>query len=281
MSPSRDALSRYPRPVALGAAGRSALHFFSFFDPKIPIYTDIRYFVYFAWRIAEGAVPHSELFDNKTFGSHFVSAFFYRIGNALGVDELQTMRLACLAVCGLAGWGVYLVFRRLDGGRAVGGLLGLLAYLAFGFLGSLAAIGPFPKLFMPVLALVAALLVRRERWLWAGAMGGLAFMDWQIGALVWLAAFISAGLQAKRKRRALARVFLGGLVGIAPFVVYYALAGGLQEAAQQTIAASFFRGEQSMAQSSELLRWTRIRDVLGSVTRSPGTPSSGSWSSAA
>ena len=250
--------SRRQAVLAAGAAALSALHFASFFDPKLPIYTDIRYFVYFAWRMAHGGVPHLELFDNKTFGSHAVAAVFYRVGHALGVDELMTIRLCCLAVCALGGGLIFVVFRRFDEGRSVAGFLGLFAYLGFGFIGAFTAIGNFPKLFMPVLALVAALLVRRDRWFWAGVMGGLAFLDWQIGVLVGVGAGAAALLDGERRWRSLFFVLLGGVCCLIPVVLYYVANDAFDVALQQTVLASLSRAEDTL---SRFTTWDRVMKV--------------------
>ena len=45
------------RLFAAAALALSSVHFASFFDRQLPIYTDIRYFLYFAWQMAEGAIP--------------------------------------------------------------------------------------------------------------------------------------------------------------------------------------------------------------------------------
>ena len=50
----------------LGAVAICAAHFGSFEIFSRPLVTDIRYYVYFSWRVAEGAVPHVDFFGNKT-----------------------------------------------------------------------------------------------------------------------------------------------------------------------------------------------------------------------
>ena len=52
---------------ALAAAVLICIVHFSTFDiGRLPIVTDIRYFLYFSWQVAEGAVPHLDYFENKT-----------------------------------------------------------------------------------------------------------------------------------------------------------------------------------------------------------------------
>ena len=148
------------------------LHFSSFDYRNAPLVTDARYYVYFAWRINEGDVLHADLFDNKTQLTSYAGALLYALGDGLGVDPLMAIRLGYLALSALGGMLVFVAFRRLAG--SVAGLLALLAYTSFGFLGLMASIGNLPKLWMPIAASAAALLVHRSRWFWAGLAGGLS-----------------------------------------------------------------------------------------------------------
>jgi hypothetical protein len=254
---------RSNRLFALLALLLSAAHFASFFDPERSIATDIRYFLYFAWRIAEGAVPHLDLFDNKTFLASFAGALFYRVGSWLGVEPLHAIRVACLAISALGGAFVFAVFRRLAGGSQVAGFLGLLAHLAFPFLAAVPAIGNFPKLIMGAAAPAMVLLVHDRRWFAAGLLGAIAFMDWQIGALVWLGAFVGALTHGAGRSAAALRVVAGGFAGMVPFLVYYAAHGALAIAFQQTIVASFFRGSTSLGGTTLASRIDRISGWVG------------------
>ena len=105
----------------------SIAHFATFFDPERSIVGDLSYFLYFAWRISEGAIPHLDLFDNKTFLASYAGALLYRLGDGLGVDPLATIRAGYLGLCALGGPLAFLVFRRLGGRDPVAGLLGFFA----------------------------------------------------------------------------------------------------------------------------------------------------------
>jgi len=240
----------------------SAAHFATFFDPERSIVGDLSYFLYFAWRISEGAIPHLDLFDNKTFLASYAGALLHRLGDALGVDPLTTIRAGYLGLCALGGPLAFLVFRRLGDRDPVAGLLGFFAYLSFGLVGALAAVGNVPKLIMALCAPAMALLVQDRRWLAAGFVGAVAFLDWQVGALVWGAAFAGALAHGAPRSRACLRVVLGGALGVAPLTAWYALHGALRIAFDQTIAASWFRAVASFGDASKARPVFRILDQV-------------------
>ncbi len=217
-------------------------HFSSFDYRDQALVTDVRYYVYFAWRVTEGDVPHRDYFDNKTQLASLTGALLHRLGEGLGADPLGAMRVGYLGLTAAGGMLAYLIHRRLGGDRCAAGLLGLLAYCSFGLLGTLASVGNTPKLLMALGASAAALLACRGRWFWAGVVGALSFMDWQIGALVWLSAFVTAWVFGRPRGRATLAVVGGGAAGMAPFLLYFATQGALREAVAQTIVASFVRG---------------------------------------
>jgi hypothetical protein len=243
----------------LAAIALLAVHFSNFDFRDQPIVTDARYYLYFAWQLGEGAVVHRDLFDNKTQLTSYVGAGLFALARAVGTDPLRTIRVGYLAITALAGLLSFFVFRRLGGGSGTAGLLATIAWCAFGFLGTMAAIGNLPKLWMGVAALVTALLVDRRRWILAGIAGSLAFMDWQIGVVAWLGAFVSAlALGRDRGWRPALEVAAGGAAGLAPFLLYYALTGALGATIDQVIAASFFRGTEVAGNSSLARRLASI-----------------------
>ncbi len=247
---------------SLAALVISALHFASFFDLEQSVLTDIRYFLYFAQRIAAGAVPHLDLFDNKTFLASFVGAFFYRFGELLGVDPLQSIRIGYLALSAWGGLLCFWIFRRLGRGSSLAGFLGLFAALSFGFLGAFAAIGNSPKILMNLCGLAMILAVARQQWFLAGLLGALAFMDWQVGALVGIAALAAAWTSGPGRTLATPQVMLGGAVGLAPFGIYYAAQGALGQALYQTLTLSLARGSTQLAETTLGTRLGRMDFVV-------------------
>jgi hypothetical protein len=255
---------RRAAPAAL-AGLLCALHFSSF-DPRAqPITSDVRYFLYFAWQTAEGAVPHRDLFDNKTQLATFAGAALHALGVGLGVPPILAIRAGYLALAALGGALQFPLLRRLCGGSAVAGLLGTLGYLSFGFIGFLPSVGNVPKLWMGTLAPAVALLAGRGRWFAAGAAGALAFMDWQIGALAWLGAAAAAARYGAPRGRACLRVCAGGAAGIAPFAVYFAAQGALDDAIGQVVFDSWERGGAAVAGGSLADRVARLSRAVASA----------------
>ena len=253
------------RAAALGtlvAALLITLHIASFDIFHQPIVTDIRYFLYFSARTAHGAVPHRDFFDNKTQLSTLVGALLYGVGHLAGVDPLYAIRAGYLGFAATTGLLLFAIHRRLAGGRIVPGLIALLAYCGFALLGVLPSIGNIPKMLMALFAAAGALAVGRRRWLLAGAAGTLAFMDWQIGALVGLGVGCAALLDSKHPVRAILGVACGAALVAAGFLAYFAAHGALGATYAQTIGASLARGSSSLAQETIPQRCVRIIEEL-------------------
>ncbi|MSR61996.1 MAG: hypothetical protein EXS08_06085 [Planctomycetes bacterium] len=239
-----------------------AWHLASFDITTLPIVSDVRFYLYFAWRVCAGAVPHRDFFDHKTQLASFVGAGLQGLGGALGVDPLLAIRAGYLALAGATGLLAYAVQRRLAYGSALAGGLGALAYCSFGLLGLLPATGCVPKELVALCASGAALLAHRQRWLAAGALGALAALDWQIGALAWLGVFLAAALCAEDRRRAALRVVAGGALGVLPYFAYFALHGALGAALTQSIGGSLDRSAGTQARDSFGARLERIGHLV-------------------
>ncbi|MEW6270274.1 MAG: hypothetical protein AB1689_13365 [Thermodesulfobacteriota bacterium] len=233
------------------------------FDPtQQPIVTDVRYYVYFAERIVDGAVPHRDYFDNKTQLAALAGAAFDAGGRTLGVEPLLAMRVGYLALTALAALLLFAIQRRLFDGSCVAGLLGMLAYLGFSLLGFLPALGPLPKLLMGVLASAAALLAMRGAWLLAGACGALAFLDWQIGALAGIAVLAAALAERDGRGRAVVRTVLGGAAVLAGSCAWLAWQGALGAAYRQVVVTSLARGSTALAKKGFAERVEQIGESI-------------------
>ena len=238
-----------------------AVHFSSFDLSNQPLVTDVRFFVYFAWQVTDGAVPHLDYFENKTQLASFAGALFHGLGDLAGVDPLMTIRLGYLTLAGLGGLLSFFVFRRLGAGSRVVAGLGVLAYCSFGLLGLLPAIGNIPKLLMALGGTSAALLAYRRRWFWAGVAASLAFMDWQVGGLAGIAVLVAAAVHGVPRAQSLGRAVAGGVAGLAPFILFYLANGALAATVRQVIGSSLFRGTAAMGQRGPIDRLGKIGEV--------------------
>lgn len=257
---SRTPISRLGEGLAAFAI---SLAHFAFFDPfRVPLWTDVRYFVYFAWRVSEGATPYLDLFDPKTPLSMFVGALLYQLGTWLGTDPVIAIRIGYLLLASIGGWLSFEVMRAIGGGRLSAGALGLLAYCSFGALGELPAIGNVPKLLMALGAAATGLLCMKGRFVAAGVFGALAFLDWQIGITAWFGAAAAAGVYGRPRSRAILHVALGGALGLAPFVTFFVGHGGLAAFFDQALFAAFFRGTEFSIRRSLLEHLERVGQIV-------------------
>ena len=252
---------RFNRCLLL-AALLALVHLARFDVTQQPIVTDVRYYVYFAERKVDGAIPHRDYFDNKTQLATLAGAAFDAGGRALGVEPLLAMRVGYLALTGLAALLLFAIHRRLFGGSCIAGLLGMLAYLGFSLLGFLPAIGPLPKLLMGILASAAALLALRGWWLLAGTCGAVAFLDWQIGALAGIAVLVAALLEHERRTSAVGRTVAGGAAGLAAFCLWLAWHGALGAAYRQVVSTSLARGSSALAKKTFVERVAQIAESV-------------------
>jgi hypothetical protein len=262
-----------PGPARLAAAAAlslAAVRFASYPLADHPVATDVRHFLYYAARIARGALPHADFFENKPALAFFVGAALHRAGEALGVDPLLSVRVGYVMLAALGGLLVAAVHRRLAGGCPVSGLLALAAYCGFPLIGGLPCIGNVPKLLMALGASAAALFAFRGRWLLAGLAGGLAMQDWQVGGLV-IAGAALAGWLSREGKRAVGQVLAGAALALLPLLVYYTAKGALGPLFEQTLLASVFRGVSTAQSRGVVADWPRRFQMIVS------NPYSNAW----
>jgi hypothetical protein len=72
-----------------------------------------------------------------------------------------------------------------------------------------------------------------------------------VGALVWAAAFAGALANGAPRSRACLRVILGGILGVAPLAIWYALHGALRSAFEQTFASAWSRAAATFGDASK------------------------------
>lgn len=244
------------------AALVALVHFSRFDVRQSPLVTDVRFYVYFAPLVADGAVPHRDYFDNKTQLAAFAGAAFVRTGRALGADPLLAMRIGYLGLSCVAALLFFQIQRRLYGGSCVAGLLGMACYLGFSLLGFLPAIGPLPKLLMGICAALAALLARAGWWTAAGAIGAVAFWDWQIGALAGLGVFTAALCERDGRLRATLRTACGGAAVLLAGGAWFAWHGAFGVTWRQVVLTSLARGETALARKTLAARIPQILETV-------------------
>ena len=259
--PGRDAAQRFALALAIVVLGA---HFASFDIVETPLVTDVSYYVYFAWRVAQGAIPHLDFFAAKTELAALLGGALLKLGGAFG-HPLMLLRAGFLGLAAIAGLLVYFIHARISPRSAVSGLLGVLAYCAFPLLGFLPSIGVIPKLLVAIGASAMGLCVYRGWWFAAGLAGALAFMDWQIGALAAVAAFAAALFSGVGHLRAALAVAAGSLTGLGAFATYFAANGALQAAFRQTLLATFAGGAARFGQAGPLDRWEHVTRLVQSA----------------
>ena len=112
------------------------------------------------------------------------------VTDQVGLNDLDSVRMAYLGIAGLAGLLAFWLFRSLTGGSTVRAAIGLMPYLGFTYIGSLPATGNVPKLIMAVTATAAALAVARRKWYLAGVISAIAPLDWQMGIFAAFGVFV-------------------------------------------------------------------------------------------
>jgi len=246
-----------------GVTGLFLLHFLSFPFREHAIVTDVRHYLYFASRVAEGAVPHRDFFELKTPLATFVGAGLHRFGRGIGVEPLLAVRAGYLILAALAGAATFLMHRCLWRRGPLVSLLAVAPAFGFSLLGLMPCIGNMPKLLMALCASLAGIQLHRGRWRMAGILGALAFMDWQPGILLILALALGAAVQPSSQRSdAMRRLGEGVLLGLLPFAAYYAAHGGLFQVAAQTIGAAFARGTSAWQRRGVVADWARRFELL-------------------
>lgn len=234
----------------------------SFAERDRPLFLDQRYYVHFAQRIADGAVPHRDLFDNKPELASALAAPAVRIGDRLGVDRVRAVRLGSMAVAAATALAAAALAATLHGSR-VAAALAALCWTAAPLLGFQPSVGPVPKLWMTLLALLAGLLAARGRWLASGAVAAAAALDWQVGVLAGLGVIAAAALERERRGRAIASVVAGGVATTGLVAATLAAAGALRPAFEQTVLATLVRGGGSIgrrgagARLAQVVAWMR------------------------
>ena len=222
----------------LAAAG---LHFAAFDAFTQPLITDVAFFVHFAARTASGALPYVDFLDFKTPLSVFAGAVGFGAGEALGGYGVEGVRILYLFFAAATACALACCHARLAGRRAAAGWIALVLIFGIRLLGIFPSIGNVPKLLTVLCAAFALLAARRGRWIPAGGLVVLAFMDWQPGGGLAVIALGIMALAGRGRIAALVRAALGGLATLGIFAMYFALRGGLEAFWNLAFLAPFHR----------------------------------------
>ena len=188
---------------------------------------DVAGIAYEADRIREGAWPYLDVVEVKPPGAFFLAALAF---DAFGRSIAALQMLHALLVAGAGGllWAA----ARTLGGRRQGGACATVAVLVFAFYvpqfewNYTAWMVPFWTV-----AAAALVLAREGRTIWwvlAGVSASVGFVCKQPAATIGLPAVVAlAG--ARDRVRAAAGLGLGAVLGLSPWLVVYAAAGGVGE----------------------------------------------------
>ncbi len=213
----------------------AGLHFASFEVLENPIGLDTAFFLHFAERTAQGAVPYRDFLEYKTPLAIFAGSLAYRAGEALGLDPLMAIRVLFLGLASCTAVATGAVLYHAANRRIVAAWFGVLGYAGFGILGSMPAIGNVPKQIVMLCAMLALLQAHRRRWVACGVLVALAGMDWQVGGALAALGALAMALAGRRRTTAVARLGLGCAVGLLPFLAYFAVQGALPQLLEQTV----------------------------------------------
>lgn len=256
LTPHRWPRSRKGWGLLALIGGAAVLHFASFDVRNQPIYTDIGYYLYYSAEITRGAVPYVDFFEIKTPGVMFAGAILQLLGQAFGVDPLYAVRVGYLLMAAGAATAMSLALVRLSNNRPAAGWIGLGVCCGFTLLGTLPAIGNAPKMISMLCTGVAMLCIHRRRWFLAGALAGLAFMDWQPSGGITFVAVLLAACCAERRAGSMIRAMIGLIAACIPFAAFFAFHHALGQ-----FAKMIFWGALNKSMSAEVTfsdRWHAI-----------------------
>ncbi len=211
------------------------------YDPlHRPLFQDPGIFALLSQLVAQGFVPHRDAFNEQTSLAFFVGGGAMWLGSLVGVHPLIAFRVAAMAVLGGVAALTYLVGKQYSGSTWVGLIAGI---ILLGFQGYVlrAAIALEPKSLMLVFGLASLYYLHRRKWFWAGALGCLAALAWQVAGIylmvAGLLAFMQGGMELRERFRAvlLVGVAAGGVFGI--YFLYFFLNHAHVEMLQQTFLA--------------------------------------------
>jgi len=193
---------------------------------------DYSIYLYSGQRMAEGIPPYVSVFDHKGPLSPMIAGLGVMLSQALGWDDIHTVRLVFFASGCLTVVAVYLLGKSAFRSQ-VAGFFAALTFLGFYAYAQPASSGPEPKTPMILFETLSLLFAVQKRWFWAGFCGSLAFLVWQPMAFFPLVTLILAVARPREERygaalRALAGIAVPLVVIVAYFYYHDALGNFLE-----------------------------------------------------
>jgi hypothetical protein len=197
-------------------------------------------FAYISQLVADGLAPHKFAFNEQASLAYLVGGAAMRLGDIAGLHHLIAFRLAAILGFAIVIVLTYFLGLRLTRSPWVG--MGAAAILmGFEGYGARAATALEPKSLMLVFGLASLLLLQKRQWVWAGALGCLAGLVWQIAWGYLLVALLLALVQGGKTFAARARAFgltLAAALGVlALYTLYFVAHNAQTEMFQQTFLA--------------------------------------------
>ena len=193
-----------------------------------PVGGDPAIYDYIAQSILRGQVPYRDVVDIKGPGSYYITVAAMWLGRLVGLRDVLADRLAHGLMLAALVVTVFKVAEEYLENKVGGIIAALFILMPSSFMGWM-ALGAQPKLSMILFGMLALLMVKRDRPLWAGVLSMLSCLCWQPGLLFAGTAFLvmSGYLTRWRDGRAL-KLVLGAAAPLALTVAYLAYLGALR-----------------------------------------------------
>jgi len=193
-----------------------------------PVGGDPAIYDYIAQSILRGQVPYRDVVDIKGPGSYYITVAAMWLGRLVGIRDVLADRLAHGLMLAALVVAVFKVAEEYLENKTGGIMATLFILMPSSFMGWM-ALGAQPKLSMILFGMLALLMVRRDRPVWAGVFSMLSCLCWQPGLLFAGTAFLamSGYLTRWRDGRAL-KLVLGAAAPLAVTVAYLAHLGALR-----------------------------------------------------
>jgi hypothetical protein len=193
-----------------------------------PVGGDPAIYDYIAQSILRGQVPYRDVVDIKGPGSYYITVASMWLGGLFGIRDVLADRLAHGLMLAALVVVVFKVAAEYLGSKAGGVIAAIFILMSSAFVGWM-ALGAQPKLSMILFGMLALLMVKRDRPVWAGVFAMLSCLCWQPGLLFAGTAFlVMSGYMTRWRDGRAMKVVLGAAAPLAVAVAYLAYLGALR-----------------------------------------------------